>query len=130
METWELAWLQCRPMPPRPQPLSRDLLLFAQATAEDWLFEARFRCIVEEWVPSDKVADVLGGLLWSGFSLRGQEQRSRVRPIPVLVSLLYHTAPLTDQHEVEAVMRALFRGAFSEWCHAYEQHGMALRVAP
>ena len=130
METWELAWLQCQPMPPRPQPLSKDLLLFAQALAEDWLFEPRFRCMVEEWVSSDRVGDILGGLLWSGFSLRGLEQRSRVRPIPILVSLLYHAAPLEDRPGVESFMLALFKGAFSEWRRAYRQHGVSLRVAP
>ena len=130
METWELAWLQCKPMPPRPHPLSRDLLLFAQATAEDWLFEAHFRCMVEEWVSSDRAEDVLGGLFWSGFSLRGQEERSRVRPIPVLVSILYHTTLLEDQDEVESMMRSLFNRAFSEWGRAYRQHGASLRVAP
>ena len=48
MEEWELAWLNCGQMPPQAFP--SDLLVAAQDIAERWLFDARFRCLIEEWL--------------------------------------------------------------------------------
>ena len=77
MEEWELAWLNCGQMPPQAFP--SDLLVAAQDIAERWLFDARFRCLIEEWLHRSDAEEVLGGLLWSGFCLRGQPQK-RVTP--------------------------------------------------
>jgi hypothetical protein len=127
MEVWEVAWLNCQPMPA--QGFSRELLAAAQDAAEEWLFDARFRCILEEWVSRQEADEVMGGLLWSGFCLRGQPQK-RVAPIPVLVRLLYVTPPPADATETRQQMRTFFARAVREWCQAFQQHQQSLRVAP
>ena len=127
MEAWENAWLNCRQMPPHAFP--RELLMVAQDAAEEWLFDARFRCLLEEWVSRPEADEVVGGLLWSGFCVRGQPQK-RVSPIPVLVRLLYLSPLPTTDDEVLEQMRTLFANAVREWCRAYQQHGQALQVAP
>lgn len=127
MEEWERAWLNGQPMPPHAFP--RDLVVVAQDTAEEWLFDARFRCLLEEWVSRQEADGVVGGLLWSGFCLRGQPQK-RVKPIPVLVQLLYATPQPTTSEEIRERMRTFFTTAVREWCRAYEQHGPSLQVAP
>src|SRR5258708_717803 len=127
MEPWELAWLNCQGMPPHAFP--KELLVPAEETAEEWLLDATFRCILEEWVSAPEADEVLGGLLWSGFCLRGQPQK-RVPPVPVLVRLLYTTPLPADETETRDRMRALFANATREWCRAYQQYQHALRVAP
>jgi hypothetical protein len=127
MEEWELAWMNCQPMPP--PVLAPELLVVAQEEAEAWLFDARFRCILEEWIPRQAADEVMGGLLWSGFCLRDQLE-NRVRPVPVLVRLLY-TMPLPmDAAQTRERMRAFFTTAVREWCQAFQQHQQSLRVAP
>jgi hypothetical protein len=127
MEEWERAWLNCQGMPPHAFP--QELLVVAQATAEEWLFEAMFRCIIEEWVSRQEADEVMGGLLWSGFCLRGQPQK-RVPPLPVLVRLMYGTPLPAGVWEIEDRMTNFFHAASREWCRAFRQHQRDLRVAP
>ncbi len=114
---------------PMPAGFPRALLDGAQALAEEWLFDARFRCILEEWVSRQEADEVMGGLLWSGFCLRGQPDK-RVNPIPVLVRLLYTEPYPADADETRERMRTLFARAVREWCQAFQQHQQSLRVAP
>ena len=48
MAAWNDAWFNGQPMPPHKFP--QALLAVAQGIAEVWLYDARFRCMVEEWV--------------------------------------------------------------------------------
>jgi hypothetical protein len=127
VEEWELAWLNCGQMPPQAFP--SDLLVAAQDIAERWLFDARFRCLIEEWLHRSDAEEVLGGLLWSGFCLRGQPQK-RVTPIPVLVRLLYSSPRPRTAEELRETMRTFFAAAVREWCRQYQQHPQSLQVAP
>ncbi len=127
MAAWNDAWFGGAPMPENRFP--KELIAPAQTVAEEWLFDARFRCVVEEWVSRAEADEVLDGLLWSGFCLRGQPQK-RVAPKPVLVRLLYTEPYPADAAEVRERMRELFARAVREWIQALQQHGRDLRVAP
>jgi hypothetical protein len=127
MAAWNDAWLNGRPMPPHKFP--QALLAGAQGIAEVWLYDARFRCMVEEWVSRQEALEVLGGLLWSGFYLRGQPDK-RVEPTPVLVRLLYTEPYPADAIETEERMESLCSRAVGEWRRAYQQYQKSLRVAP
>ena len=127
MAQWNDAWFSGQPMPPQGFPPA--LLAVAQAIAEEWLFDARFRCILEEWISRQEAEEVMGGLLWSGFCLRGQPQK-RVDPEPVLVRLLYTEPYPADAEETRERMRAFFARAVREWCRALQRYQQSLRVAP
>jgi hypothetical protein len=127
MAEWDDAWLNGRSMPAHGFP--PRLLSAAQAIAEEWLFDARFRCILEEWISRDEADEVMGNLLWSGFRLHGQPQK-RVPPIPVLVKLLYSEPYPADSGELEDRMRELFTHAVRDWVAAFVKHGRDLEGAP
>jgi hypothetical protein len=124
MEEWLQAWLAGQPMPPNNLP--RELLLVAQGIAEHWLVYGTYRCVLEEWISSTVADTVTGGLLWSGFCLSGQE--SRVRPVPVMVRLLYIEPYPATAGEVRDRMRDYFAQAVREWIAAHLQYGSSLRV--
>ena len=127
MASWNDAWFGGRRMPENSFP--KELISDAQSIAEEWLFDARFRCIVEEWVSRQQADEVMDGLLWSGFCLRGQTEK-RIPSKPVLVRLLFTVPYPVDTGEVRIRMREYFARAFREWVQAIEQHGLAVRVAP
>ena len=127
MAAWNDAWFNGKPMPPQGFPGA--LLAVAQGLAEEWLFDARFRCILEEWVSRPDADEVMGGLLWSGFCLRGQPDK-RVEPKPALVRLLYTEPYPADATETRERMKALCYRAINEWRRAFLQHQQSLRVAP
>jgi hypothetical protein len=101
----------------------------AQVIAEEWLFEDSFRCILTEWVSGDRANRDLGGLLWSGFRLRGQQDR-RVAPIPVLVQILFSKPFPTNTTELEDRMRQIFGQAANEWVRGLQKYGNHFEVAP
>lgn len=113
MTEWEDAWLNGKLMPPYALP--RLLLIEAQAIAEEWLSEAAFRCMVEEWVPRDRAEDAVGEILWSGCRLRGQKSK-RVPPIPILVKLMYMEPFPANIVELEDRMLEFRRIAINAWC--------------
>ncbi len=127
MARWNDAWFGGAPMPENSFP--RELIPIAQMIAEEWLFDARFRSILEEWVSRPEADEVMGGLLWSGFCLRGQPQK-RIAPKPVLVRLLYTEPYPADSPQVRERMRDHFARAVREWIQALQQHGRDLRIAP
>jgi hypothetical protein len=127
MAAWNDAWYNGQPMPPHKFP--RALLAVAEDIAEEWLYDARFRCMLEEWISRREAEEVMGGLLWSGFCLRGQPDK-RVDPIPVLLRLLYTEPYPADENETRVRMAALRAQALREWRRALQQHQQSLRVAP
>jgi hypothetical protein len=127
MAAWNDAWFSGRPMPPHGFPI--QMLMAAQAIAEQWLFDAQFRCILEEWVPRQQAVEVLGGLLWSGFRVRGQPSLRR-NPKPVMVRLLYTEPQPTSATELRSLMRSLFNRAVREWIEAHLEYGHDLQCAP
>jgi hypothetical protein len=127
MAAWNDAWFNGQPMPPHKFP--HALLAGAQGAAEEWLFNARFRCILEEWISRQQADEVIGGLLWSGFYLRGQPDK-RVDPKPALVRLLYTEPHPADANETEQRLEALCFRAIREWRRGFQQHQQSLRVAP
>jgi hypothetical protein len=127
MAAWNDAWFGGASMPPNHFP--KELIPVAQTVADEWLFDARFRCILEEWVSRPQADEVMGGLLWSGFLLRGQPQK-RVAPKPVLVRLLFTEPYPVDSPGIRQRMRELFARAVREWIQVFERHGKDLRIAP
>jgi hypothetical protein len=127
MARWNDAWFGGESMPENSFP--KELLPVAETIAEEWLFEARYHPLVEEWVPGREADAVVGGLLWNGFCLRGQPQK-RVAPKPVLVRLLFTEPHPANADEVRERMREYFARAVREWIKAFEQHGSDLRIAP
>ncbi len=127
MARWNDAWFGGESMPPNSFP--KDLIPTAQLVAESWLFDAQFRCVLEEWVSRPEADEMMGGLLWSGFCLRGPA-RKRIAPKPVLVRLLYTEPYPITQAEVSRRMHEFYRRAVREWILALQQHGSALIVAP
>ncbi len=65
MAVWNDSWFGGQAMPPHGFP--QHLLAAAQSIAEEWLFDASFRCILTEWISTSEADEVMGGLLWSGF---------------------------------------------------------------
>jgi hypothetical protein len=102
MEDWNDLWFRCQVLPASGFP--KKMIGPAQVIAEEWLFEDSFRCILTEWVSGSRADRDLGGLLWSGFRLRGQQDR-RVAPIPVLVQILFSEPFPTNTTELEDRMR-------------------------
>jgi hypothetical protein len=127
MAVWNDRWFSGQPMPTHGFPL--DLIADAQAVAEDWLFDGSFRCILMEWISAAEVDDVMGGLLWNGFFVRGRPEK-RIAPKPVLVRLLFTEPAPSDTIELRERMREHFARAVREWIQALLTHGDALRVAP
>jgi len=127
MAIWNDKWFSAQKMPTHTFP--HDLIDDAQTIAEEWLFNASFRCVLTEWVSSQEAEEVTGGLLWSGFCLQGQHD-TRIAPKPVLVRLLYSEAYPADTTELRTKMREFFGRAVREWIHALQKFGTALRVAP
>lgn len=127
MAVWNDRWFGGQAMPPHSFPQS--LLADAQSIAEEWLFDASFRCILTEWISQSEADEVMGGLLWSGFCLRGQPDK-RIAPKPVLVRLLFMEPHPADATELRVQMRGSFARAVREWIQALQQYGNALRVAP
>jgi hypothetical protein len=127
MAVWNDAWFGGQAMPSHSFP--QILIGAAQSIAEEWLFDASFRCILTEWISASAADEVMGGLLWSGFCLRGQPDK-RIAPKPVLVRLLFTEPRPADATELRVRKREYLARAVREWIKAYQQHGNALRVAP
>ena len=127
METWQEAWLDGDKMPPYSFP--RDLLLTALDLAEVWCKDGRSRCLLEEWLPRQKATVELVHLFYDGFRLRG-ESKKRVRPIPVLVQLLYTEPFPVNGSELEARISELFGFVVQEWCRARDRYGDDLEHLP
>jgi hypothetical protein len=127
MAVWNDRWFGGQIMPSHGFPL--ELIADAQAIAEEWLFAPSFRCVITEWVSSHDADEVMGGLLWSGFCVRGRPN-NRIAPKPVLVRLLFSEPHPSGTIELEERMRQYFVRAVREWIQAFLQHGPALRVAP
>jgi len=130
MEAWERAWLECKVMPPPTGNLPEATLVTAHNIAEEWLFSKDVRCNIEEWVSGEEAGEVLVGLLWSGFCVFGQEQRARIRPIPVLVKLLNWTTEIGSDVELLKVMKDMYNQNWLEWQRQFVKHGAAMRIAP
>ena len=127
MARWNDAWFGGESMPDNNFP--QELLPVAETVAEEWLLESPYHPIVEEWVSRLDADEVVGGLLWNGFYLRGQPQK-RFAPKPVFVRLLFIEPYPTDADEVRERMRGYFTRAAREWVRAYAQHGGDVQVAP
>lgn len=127
MAVWNDSWFGGQAMPPQNFP--QNLLPAAQTIAEEWLFDASFLCILTEWVSRGQADEEMGGLLWSGFRLRGQPDR-RIAPKPVLVRLLYTEPYPVDADELRSRMRELFALAVREWIQGQQQYGDDFEVAP
>ncbi len=70
----------------------------------------------------------MDGLLFSGFC-RDRTNPQRIRPIPVLVEMLYHRPAPTDVPGLESRMIEVFARALSEWCRLHLS-GQSYEVAP
>lgn len=128
MEPWEDAWLNNKPMPPYNFPPA--LLEPMRRRAEEWLLNDEGpRKQLQEFVSAEKSYEVMDGLLFSGFCLDRRQPR-RVRPLPVLVQLLYRVPPPTTPEELESAMIEVFARALSEWCRHYLASGGRLDTAP
>ena len=127
METWQEAWPEGEKMPPHSFP--RDLLLTALDLADAWCQDGRFRCLLEEWLPRQRAAVELVYLFYDGYRLRG-EIKKRMRPIPILVQLLYTEPFPTNEVELEERIDELFALVMREWCRARERHGDDLEHLP
>jgi hypothetical protein len=127
MAVWNDRWFGGQVMPVHGFPL--DHLADAQAIAEEWLFDRTFRCILTEWISVEDVDEVMCGLLWSGFCVRGRPD-NRIAPKPVLVRLLFTEPHPSDTIELRDRMRQHFARAVREWIAALQAYGNALRVAP
>lgn len=127
MAVWNDKWFSGQAMPTHSFP--GNLIVDAQSIAEEWLFDKSFTCILTEWVSTSEADEVMGGLLWSGFCLRGQPDK-RISPKPVLVRLLFTEPYPSDKTELRAHMREYFARAVREWIQALQQNGRSLNVAP
>ena len=127
MAPWEDAWLNGKLMPPYELP--NLLLIEAQAIAEECLFEADFRSILEEWVPRPKAEEAITEILWTGCRLHGQ-LKQRVAPIPVMVKLMYTDPYPENIVELEDRIRADIYRAIREWLRAYRKYGSKFGGAP
>jgi hypothetical protein len=107
----------------------QGLIGAAQSIAEEWLFDASFRCILTEWVTASQADEQMGGLLWSGFRLRSQPDR-RIAPKPVLVRQLFTEPYPADTTELRLRMREHFARAVREWIQGRQQYGDDVEVAP
>ena len=127
MAVWEDRWFGGQAMPPHGLP--QGLIGAAQSIAEEWLFDASFRCILTEWVSANQADEEMGGLLWSGFRRRGQQDK-REPPIPVLVRLLFTEPYPADTTELRLRMREHFARAVREWIQGRQQYGNDFDIAP
>jgi hypothetical protein len=127
MAIWNDNWFSGQAMPPNSFP--QNLIEAAQSIAEVWLFDASFRCILTEWVSTSQADEAMGGLLWSGFRLRGQPDK-RLAPKPVLVRLLFTEPYPADTTEVRERMREHFARAVREWIQGHQKYGDDFQVAP
>src|SRR5436309_1481991 len=127
MTPWEDAWLNGKLMPPHEFP--SHMLMQAEAIAEELLFDANFRSILEDWVPRKRADEAMGEVIWSGCRVRRQAKK-RVPPVPVIVDLMYVEPYAANIVELEDRMRAdLFR-AIGEWLESYRKYGSKLEAAP
>jgi hypothetical protein len=126
MTPWEDAWLNGKLMPPHKLP--NPMLIAAEAIAEEWLLDAGFRSILEEWVDRARAEDAIIEILWSGCRLRG-EQTKRVAPLPVLVRILHSVPHPTTLGEHEDRMIEYRRFARKEWIAQYQKYGERLESA-
>ena len=126
MAVWNDKWFGGQAMPPNNFP--QHLIKATQSIAEAWLFDGSFRCILTEWVSTKQADEAMGGMLWSGFRLRGQPDK-RVAPKPVLVRLLFTEPYPADTIELRLRMREDFTRAVREWIQAHQQYGDDFRVA-
>ncbi|MBX7104321.1 MAG: hypothetical protein K1X57_09570 [Gemmataceae bacterium] len=126
MAVWNDRWFGGQAMPQHYFP--QHMIGNAQSIAEDWLFDSTFRCVLTEWVSTNEADEVMGGLLWSGFGLRGQPAK-RVAPKPVLVRLLFSEPHPSTTAELRERMREYFARAVREWIQALQQHGSSLQIA-
>ena len=127
MAVWNEKWFGGEAMPPHSFP--QVLIGVAQSIAEEWLFDASFRCVLTEWVSTGEADEIMGGLLWSGFCLQGQSNK-RIAPKPVLVRLLFTEPHPLGTAELRERMREYFARAVREWIQALLKHGSGLKVAP
>lgn len=127
MAIWNDKWFAGQAMPPNKFP--QNLLVAAQSIAEAWLFDATFRCILTEWVSASQADEAMGGLLWSGFQLRGQPGK-RLAPKPILVRLLFTEPYPAGATELRLRMREYFNRAVREWIQGLQQYGDDFGVAP
>lgn len=127
MALWNDRWFGGQVMPASSFP--QAMLEAAQTIAEKWLFDGSFRCILTEWVSRSQADEEMGGILWSGFRLRGQAN-IRVAPKPVLVRLLFTEPYPIDTSELLARMREYFARAAHEWIQGHVKYGDDFLVAP
>lgn len=127
MAVWNDRWFGGQTMPPHGFPQS--LIGAAQSIAEEWLFDAAFLCLLTEWVSTSQADEEMGGLLWSGFRLKGQPDK-RIAPKPVLVRLLFTEPYPGDTTELRVRMREHFARAVREWIRGRQQDGDDFGVAP
>ena len=126
MAVWNDRWFGCQTMPSHNFPQS--MINNAESIAEEWFFDASFHSVLTEWISAFEAEDVMGGILWNGFSLHGQPNK-RIAPKPVLVRLMFTEPYPSDPAELRSRMQEHFSRAVREWIQAYQQHGNALRVA-
>jgi hypothetical protein len=126
-EPWEDAWLNNRPMPAHEFP---DALLGPMQTlAERWMLsDTGPRLQLVEFVSRDESYAIMDGLLFSGFC-HDRTKPQRIRPIPVLMEMLYHQPHPADVTGLEGQMVERFARALSEWCRLHLS-GQPYEVAP
>jgi hypothetical protein len=127
LEPWEDAWLNNRTMPSHSFP--HGLLEPMLTLAERWtLDETGPRRQLEEFVSRNDSYTIITGLVFSGFC-RDRTKPQRIRPIPVLVEMLYQPSTPSDVPSMERRMADLFARALSEWCRLHLS-GQTYDVAP
>jgi hypothetical protein len=127
MTPWEDAWFNGKLMPPHGLP--KLMLIRAEAIAEEWLLEAAFRCMFEEWVSRERAADAVIEVLWTGCRVRSVLTK-RVPPVPVIVRLMHAEPYPSNIVELEDRMLEVRAIAAREWIEAYRKHGDNLEAAP
>jgi len=120
MPAWSDCWFRCHAMPVHSFP--PNMIGPAQAIAESWLLDNSMRCILTEWVSTDEADEVMIGLLWNGFRLRGSRDR-RVTPIPILVQILYTPPYPANIAELRERMQEDFLLAVREWTRGHQKYG-------
>jgi hypothetical protein len=117
LEPWADAWLNGKTMPPHT--LSHEWIDLILIRAEDWMVKPLGpRKQLEEFVSGDRTSAIMDGLLYSGFC-RDRTKAQRIRPIPVLVRMLYTTPAPVDPSDVQSAMIRTFAEVLSEWCQLH-----------
>ena len=70
---------------------------------------------IEEFVNRLEAIDVMNGLMITGFA-RGLGQERRTPPIPVVVQVLYRSAPPESTSDLATAVVEAFGQVQSEWC--------------